>query len=166
MNVNRKIFYIILPAIFAVSLYSCDKKGNCPDNAEEAIPPMTAATFRVLDSNGRDLLASATPGHLSFDSLTVHQPCRQDQLLKKNIEKTGEGGLESYVISFNTRQPNTGENVECFNVTLDWGNGNTDLLEFDGKTEHHTCGITYHLEGVRFNGQKAGMQDGHYILRK
>lgn len=167
MKLNNYILYVLLAAvIFAAP--SCTKTDDCADSTANLPAPVPQATFRIIDADGRDLLASGTPGALSFDSLVARQPCHTDQSLPKKKVQTGAGGLESYYFYFdNMRQPVTGENSECFTMLLQWADGDTDTIEFMSRAEHHVCGVTYYLDGVKFNGKNAQQDaNGHYLLRK
>lgn len=158
----------LLSGVLAISLFGCVKEEDCTNSSANFPPPVPQSTFRVIDYQGRDLLASITPNHLSFDSLVAHQPCSINPALGKNITQTGAGGLESYVFSFDdVHQPITGENQECFTLQLKWSATDTDVIEFKSRAEHHVCGVTYYLDGVIFNGNEAVKdEDGNYLLQR
>lgn len=167
MKLNIRLFYA-LPALVLLAISSCKKDNNCDDSSANLPAPVPQAQFRIIDADGRDLLASGTPDALSFDAMEAQQPCHTDNGLPKKKVQIGAGGLESYYFYFdNMRQPITGENKECFTLLLRWNEGDTDTIEFMSRAEHHVCGITYHLDGVKFNGKEAQRDDnGRYILRK
>lgn len=167
MKLNSYIIYVLLAAvIFAAP--SCNKTEDCADSTANQPAPVPQAKFRIIDADGRDLLAPGTPGALSFDSLVARQPCHTDNALPKKKVQTGAGGLESYYFYFdNMRQPITGENNECFTLRLQWADGDTDTIEFMSRAEHHVCGVTYYLDGVKFNGKDVQQDaNGNYLLRK
>ena len=159
---------LLLAATLTASLIACRKTTDCSNSSANLQPPVPEARFRIIDEDGRDLLASITPGNLSFDSLVASQPCNISNVLGKKKIQTGAGGLESYVFYFDgLHQPVTGENQECFQVYLNWGAGNVDTIEFKCRTEHHVCGITYYLDAVMFNGKEAKKDaNGNYLLQQ
>ncbi len=167
MKLNSHILYILL-AIVVFATSSCSKTDDCEDSTANLPAPVPQAKFRIIDADGKDLLASGTPNVLSFDSLVARQPCHTDNALSKKKVQTGAGGLESYYFYFdNMRQPITGENKECFTLLLQWAPDDMDTIEFISRAEHHVCGITYYLDGIKFNGKEAQKDaNGHYLLRK
>lgn len=168
MRLKHILFYTLFAGILVISQAGCYKEIDCSQSSANLAPPVPQATFRLVDAQGRDLFASITPGYLSFDSVQVSQPCNINTTLTKHIEQTGAGGLESYRFHFEgMRQPVTGENQECFTVQMKWSDGKTDLIEFDTRSEHHVCGITYYLDAVVFNGKEAKKDgNGNYLLQK
>jgi hypothetical protein len=167
MKLNSHILYILL-AIVVFATSSCSKTDDCADSTANQPAPVPQAKFRIIDADGKDLLASGTPNALSFDSLVARQPCHTDNSLPKKKVQTGAGGLESYYFYFdNMRQPITGENNECFTLLLHWTSDDMDTIEFISRSEHHVCGITYYLDGVKFNGNEVQRDaNGYYLLRK
>lgn len=167
MKLNNYISYFLL-AVVMFTVQSCKKTEDCSDSSANLPAPVPQAKFRIIDADGRDLLAGNTPNSLSFDSLVARQPCHTDNALPKKKVQTGAGGLESYYFYFdNMRQPVTGENKECFTLLLQWATDDMDTIEFISKAEHHVCGITYHLDGVKFNGKEVQKDpNGMYLLQK
>ena len=165
MTMQRSLRYILLFIVVPALFTACRKDIDCTNSSANLPSPIPMAKFRVVNSAGQDMFAT---GDISYDSLMAHQPCTEKTTLNKNIKKIGEGGLESYVIYFSdARQPITGENKECFTVELKWSATDMDVIEFISRTEHHPCGITYHLDGVKFNGVDAATDnDGYFLLRK
>lgn len=168
MKPNNYLQYILLAGIFTITLFSCRKSQDCSDSSANLPSPITVAEYRVIDNQGRDLLASITPGKLSFDSLVASQPCNKNNSLGKKKIQIGAGGLEGYKFSFNNvYQPIPSERDECFTIQLNWGSDNTDQIQFVTRAEHHVCGITYYLDAVYFNGREAKKDgNGVYLLRK
>lgn len=167
MKWNNYLLYI-LSAVVILAAPSCYKTDNCDDSTANLPAPVPQAKFRIINADGKDLLASGTPDALSFDSLVARQPCHTDNALPKKKVQTGAGGLESYYFYFdNMRQPITGEDKECFTLLLQWAGDDTDTIEFITRSEHHVCGVTYFLDGVKFNGKEVQRDaNGHYLLRK
>ncbi|HYD20580.1 MAG TPA: hypothetical protein VEB40_03820 [Flavipsychrobacter sp.] len=167
MRFNNYLLYILLAAV-VFTAQSCKKTEDCTDSSANLPAPVPQTKFRIIDAEGRDLLAPGTPEALSFDSLVARQPCHIDNALPKKKVQTGAGGLESYYFYFdNMRQPITGENKECFTLLLQWGADDVDTIEFMSRAEHHVCGITYHLDGVKFNGKDTQKDpNGNYLLQK
>ncbi|MCB0698018.1 MAG: hypothetical protein KDC07_11670 [Chitinophagaceae bacterium] len=168
MKLKNNIMYFLLAGILTVTLFACVKEEDCTNSTANLPAPVPQAHFRIIDSEGRDLLASITPGQLSFDSLVAHQPCNISDALTKHINQTGAGGLESYVFYFDgLHQPITGENMECFTLELHWTSSDVDIIKFNSRAEHHVCGVTYYLDGVTFNGKEAKQDgNGNYLLQR
>lgn len=168
MNLTGKIQYVLLAGIMTMSLLACKKSEDCSDSSANLPAPIPQTRYRIVDSVSRDLLAASTPGHLSFDSLVAVQPCNAKSTLNKHKFQAGAGNQESYVFNFDDLyQPITGENKECFTLRLNWGVGNTDVVTFSSRAEHHVCGVTFYLDAVTFNGKIAQKDaDGNYILRR
>lgn len=168
MRLNTTILYSFFAGLICLSVLGCYKEVDCTDSSANQPPPVPDANFRVVNANGKDLLAESTPNSLSFDSLVARQPCNAANMLGKEIRQTGAGGLESYVFSFsNLNQPVTGENEECFTLLLQWAADDVDTVRFITRSEHHSCGVTYYLDGVTFNGDETLIDDnGNYLLRK
>jgi|GEM_PF-6848925 len=168
MKLKNNITYLLLAGIMTISLFACVKEEDCSSSTANLPAPVPQTKFRIIDSEGRDMLASNTPNRLYFDSLVAHQPCNISDALGKNIVQTGAGGLESYVFSFNgLHQPITGENKECFTLELRWSGTDVDVVEFISRAEHHVCGVTYHLDRVMFNGKESKVDgNGNYLLQR
>lgn len=168
MKPRYTILYLLLAGLTLLSTVGCYKELDCSESSANLPEPIPQTKFRIIDTVGRDLLASSTPGSLNFDSLVARQPCNANIALGKKIVQTGSGVNESYVFSFGELyQPVTGENAECFTLILNWSDGDVDTIEFQSSAEHHSCGVTYYLDGVTYNGKSVQKDaQGNFLLRR